>query len=578
MAGYNPGANAPAGNQDVLKQQNPGFFSRVLRQLSNFGMRYDDMVIKNAVAVGANQVPTPPGSNDMYEVFSRNAISRLMDQKNISYLDNSYPEKRRILREYSMKDRIREVVTIVADEAIVYDDEKGFCTVKDLPPSIDQNIREQYHKIFNEVYNSFGFQNGSVPWSFFKRFLIEGFLAFEILYDDRQRHIIGIQLLDSSTIVPAVEPFTNEHIWIQFPDDPTIRRILLDTQIIYLSYSNAQEYSETSYVEGLIRPYNQLTLIEQSRVMFNIIHSSMHKQFKIPVGGLSRQLAEEQISKMIADYKDEVSWDDTLGTVEINGSPHIPYSKEYWFPLGEGQSPSFSLENPQGINLNEDSTVNWFYKSFKRASKIPITRFDENSGGGAVFGPTMEISREELSFFNFVNRLREIFKEIMLKPLKIQMILEFPELKDDDDFMSHLDIEFNGVNLFHEWKKLTNLAKRAEILGTLAQSVVDSNGQPFFHVQYLVKKILKMTDEELAENERYKKLYQQGSAAGGGVGFDSGMGGDMAPEMGGDMGADMGLDMDGAGDIGLDGDMGAGAEPIAGDDQGGAADGGEFDF
>lgn len=575
MAGYNPNINNPGGNQDILKQQNPGFFSRMLRQLSNFGMRYDDMVIKNAVAIGANQVPTPPGSNELYEVFSRNAISRLMDQKSISYLDNSYPEKRRILREYSMKDRIRDVITIVADEAIVYDDEQGFCKAKDLPVSIDQNIREQYHKIFKDLYHSFGFQNGSVPWTFFKRFLVEGYLAFELLYDDRQRHIIGIQLIDSATIVPAVEPFTGEHIWIQFPDDPTIRRILLDSQIVYLSYSNNSGYSETSYVEGLIRPYNQLTLIEQSRVMFNIIHASMHKQFKIPVGGLSRQLAEEQIAKMIADYKDEVTWDDSLGTVQINGDPHIPYSKEYWFPLGEGQSPDFELTSPQGINLNEDSTVTWFYKSFKRASKVPLTRFDENSGGGAVFGPTMEITREELSFFNFTNRLREIFKELIVKPLKIQMILEFPELKDDDEFLSNIDVEFNGVNLFHEWKKLTNLQKRAEILSSLSQSIVDGNGQPFFHIQYLVKKILKLSDEELAENDRYKKLYQQGSAAGGGAGFDSGMGGDMTPEMGADMGGDLGAEMGGDMEMG-DGAGGADIEPIEGAD--GAPDGGGFDF
>jgi len=570
VAGYNPTQYNAGGSQEALKQQNPGFFSRILRNLSNFGMKYDDMVIKNAVAIGANQVPTPPGSNELYEVFSRNAISRLMEQKNISYLDHSYPEKRRILREYSLKDRIRDVVTIIADEAIVYDEQQGFCRAKDLPTSIDQNIRERYHHVFRELYSTFGFTNGNVPWTYFKRFLIEGFVAFEILYDNRQRHAIGIQMIDSATIVPAVEPATGEHIWIQFPDDPALRRILLDTQIIYISYSNASEYSETSYVEGLIRPYNQLTLIEQARIMFNIIHASMHKKFNIPVGGLSRQLAEEQVSKMIADYKDEVSFDDTLGTVQINGDPHIPYSKEYWFPQGEGQSPDFKLEVPSGLNLNEDSTVNWFYKSFKRASKIPLTRFDENSGGGTVFGPTMEITREELSFFNFINRLREIYKEIIVKPLKIQMILEFPELKDDDEFLSHIDIEFTGVNLFHEWRKLTNLQKRAEILGNLAQSITEADGQPFFHIRYLVKDILKLTDEELAENDRYKALYAQGSAEGGGGGIEGGGGVDIGGEdLGGDIGADLGGDL--GADVGGEDIAPPADEPAAGGDAG-------FDF
>ena len=106
MAGYNPNTYGASGDQAAIKRQNPGFFNKILRQLSNFGMRYNDMVIKNAVAVGANQVPTPPGTNDLYEVFSRNAVSRLMEQKSISYLDNTYIEKRRILKEYSIKDRI----------------------------------------------------------------------------------------------------------------------------------------------------------------------------------------------------------------------------------------------------------------------------------------------------------------------------------------------------------------------------------------------------------------------------------------------------------------------------------------
>jgi hypothetical protein len=125
MAGYNQQVQLSGA------QSNPGFFNKILRNLSRWGMNYDDMVITNAVGVGANQVPTPPGTNNLYEVFSRNAISRLMETKSISYLDHSYAEKRRILREYSMKDRIRDAVTIVADEAIVYDEEKyPGCTLK----------------------------------------------------------------------------------------------------------------------------------------------------------------------------------------------------------------------------------------------------------------------------------------------------------------------------------------------------------------------------------------------------------------------------------------------------------------
>ena len=37
-----------------------------------------------------------------------------------------YSDKRRILREYSIKDEIREFVSVLADEIIVYDEDKDF--------------------------------------------------------------------------------------------------------------------------------------------------------------------------------------------------------------------------------------------------------------------------------------------------------------------------------------------------------------------------------------------------------------------------------------------------------------------
>lgn len=522
MAGYN---SSYSNTYDQFNRNyNPGFFNRLLKRVSSWGMKYDDMIIRNQVSVGMNQIPAPPGQTSLYDVFSRNAISRLMDHKAISYLQQEYPEKRRILQEYATKDMIREALTIVCDEAILYDDDDGFIRLADLPEKFDRAIREKYISNFNTLYQRFGFTSGRIAWNYFKRFMVEGFIAFEIVYDNRQRNIINLAPLDPSTIVPAIDPSGGEQIWIQFPDEPMLRRILLDSQVIYISYSNNQNYSETSYVEGLIRPYNQLVLMEQALLMFNIIHASMHKKFIIPTQGLSKQLAEEQISKLITDYKDEVSFDDTLGTVKINGSAHIPYSKEYWFPQGDSGTPNFELTSPGGINLNEDSTITWFYKKFKRASRIPLSRFDETTGGGNAFTPDASgITREELSFFNFVNRLREIFKEIIVKPVKIQMLLDFPELKDDDEFLGNINVIFNGVNTFHEIRKITTIAKRAEILSQLTTQVVDAEGKAFFHVEWLVKEIMKMSDEDLGENERYKKTkVTPAEGAAGGIGAESG--------------------------------------------------------
>jgi len=54
----------------------------------------------------------------------------------------------------------------------------------------------------------------------------------------------------------------------------------------------------------------------------------VYKKFIIPVGNLSKEESQIQISKLIKDYKEDIKWDDYLGTVTVNGS----HSKEIWLP------------------------------------------------------------------------------------------------------------------------------------------------------------------------------------------------------------------------------------------------------
>jgi hypothetical protein len=572
MATYN---TSRSGENPSGGQHNKSYFNRLLRNITNWGMDYDDMIIRNAVALGKDQTQaaTSSGSGNadpMYDFFARTASSSAFSKKAISYLDSSYPEKKRILREYSRKDEIRDFVTIICDESIVYDDSTDFLFPINLSEEFDESIKKSYIENFHNIYYRLGFNDGAVAWNYFKTLVVDGFLAFEIIYDDKQRDIVGFQELDSTTLVPGIEPTTGDKIWIQFPEQPEFRRILLDSQIIYISYSNGTELSETSYVENLIRPYNQLKLLEQTRIMFNITNAMIYKQFTIPTNGMSKSMAEQQISQMIANYKDEISWNDEFGIVQINGSPHIPYSKEYWFPQSEHGKAEVQLIKQEGHNLNEDdTTMVWFYNALKRASKIPFTRFDKTNGGGNIFGDDSDVSRDEVTFFNFTSRLRAIFKEIIVKPWKIKMVLDYPELKDDENFMQSINADYNGVNLFHEWKKLNNLSKRADILGTLSSSIQSADGTPYFHIEWLVREILKLDEETIQENNRWKKISPNATAEGGGAD----MGG--MPDMGGGM-SDMGgmPDMGGEPDMGSEPDMGDTGGGDTGDDTGGD----DFDF
>jgi hypothetical protein len=570
MASYNPNNNQGQFQYNVNSAvENRGLFSRILRNLSTWGMNYDDMIMRNQVGVGINEDPYAQQGNSMYDFFSRRAVASILNRKSIPYLDRSYADKRRILREYSIKDEIRDFITTVCDECIIYSD-KDFCSPKQLPNEFTQDIKDKYQEYFEKIYNRYGFSDSVSAWQMMKDFLIDGYVAIEIVWDDKKKNIIHFNRLRPETIVPAFEPSIG-HLWIQYPEDPQLRRIFLDSQIIFISYSSQNDYSETSYVEGLIKPYNQLKIIEQTKIMFNIINATLYQKFTIPIKGLGRQRAEEQIGQLIQDYSEEVEWDDSLGTLRINGQKHLPYNKQYWFPEGDGGTPQMEIMNAGvGHNLNEDDILKWFFNILKRASKIPMQRFQDENGGGNVFADAAEITRDEAKFGNFVMRLRANFKELIVKPLKLQMLVEFPELKDDERFMNEVDVQFLSNQLFEEWKKLGNLSKKAEILGSLT-AIQKSDGTPYFHIEYLIDHVLKLTPEEKEENKKYwlKDAAGAGSAPGGEGGEPGGMG-----EIGGG-------EPGGMGEIGGEtgGPQSTPETPETGGEAGGEAGGGEeFEF
>ena len=568
MAGsYNPLNNQnQAGGNISSAVENKGLFNRLLRSLSTFGMKYDDMIMRNTVGVGINEDPYSQKNNSMYDFFSQRAVASVLNKKSVPYLDRSYSDKRRILREYSIKDELRDYVSRIADEVVIYND-NDFCSIKPLPNDYSQDIKDKYSEYFEVIYNRFGFGDTITAWNMVKDFLIDGYIAIEIVWDDKKKNIISFNRLRPETLVPGFEPSIGS-IWIQYPEDPQLRRIFLDSQIVFVSYSTQNDYSETSYLEGLIKPYNQLKILEQTRIMFNIVNASVYQKFTVPIKGLPRQRAEEQVAQLISDYSEEIEWDDTLGTVTVNGRKHLPYNKQLWFPDGDAGTPTMELVSPQGHNLNENEMLKWFENILKRASKIPFQRFDKESGGGTVFDDAASMTRDEVTFGNFINRLRANWKELIVKPIKLQMCMEFPELREDETFLNQVDIIFFSNQLFEEWKKTGIMEKRSGILSTLL-GIQTSDGQPYFHIDYLIDKIMKLTPEEKEENQSYwiKSKSGGGAAEGGEAGAEGGA------EAGGDMGAQAGGEAGGAQAGAESGGAQAGGE--AGAEAGG---GSEFEF
>lgn len=510
MASYNGYVQKNDRDQANSTVNNRGFFNKMLRNLSNFGMDPNSMIVQNTYSIGMHEDPkglVDYGSN-MYDIFTKKVLSKVLDRKSIAYLDRAYADKRKILRQYSIKDEIKDFINQIADEMIIYNDDNYFCSLKDLPDDFDNIIKQKYQENFKKIFRDFGLSDGITAWNYCKNFLIDGYISFELVYDNKQKNIVDLVPIDPMTLIVATDPGTGTIIWIQYPENPQLRRVLLDAQIVYISYSNNNEFAETSYVEPLIRPYNQLKLIEQTKLLFNINQASIYKKFIVPINGLSKQQAEQQIYELMSEYHEDVQWDDHLGTVNINGESNIPHSKDFWFPSSDLGSPTVEIMPMSGTDLNEDAMLKWFFRNLKKASRLPFNRFDEESGGGTFVEENSSMTRDEIKFQNYIKRLRTVFKELIIKPIKLQMILDFPELKDDNLFHSSIKLIFNCNDLFEEWKYLNNLAKRAEIASTLNSNLQEKdkegNERPFLHIEWIVRKIMKLTDADIAENNKYK--------------------------------------------------------------------------
>lgn len=566
MSTYNPFRNIEKNTGSGIFnniQDNSSFFNNRLFKLSSYTRNYSTSLLKNAAGINRNEDLSQIRDNggNSYSLFSSKVNALMQDKQTIAALSPEYYRTVQVLREYATKNEIREYVSKMANEIIVYQDNNYFCELNDLPNNYSKELNNKLKTIFETIYRFSGFDDGAKGWDLCRDWLVDGYLCREIIYDNKGKNIIGFQELDPVSIIPIVDPESGIKIWLQYPNDETNRRVILDSKIIYISYSGSSNYMETSYVEPLIRPYNELKTLERSRVMFNLINATLHKQIIIPTHGLPPGKAEEEVLTVISDYKDDVAFDDTTGVTHIDGQKNLPYSKEYWLPDNGESSPSVEYIDPAGHDLNENTTLNWFKNSFKQATKFPLSRLDGSTGGGNVYSIGSELTHDDYNFQQYVKRLKVLFKEIILKPVKLQLLNNYPEYENEHALLNAIDINFYGHSELIKAKQLANMQAKASIASDLQNNFkkINSEGEevPVLHWKMISKHIMEFDDEFMEENDRFwaedenKKGPDGGDGGGGDGGGDSGDDGDVDLD-----GGDENVDVDSGSDISDDEDTG----------------------
>jgi hypothetical protein len=515
MAGF---VNRPGDPMRGPLSKGRGFrVSSLLKDLSNFGMRYDDMVIRNSQAIGTieNEIgygmvnPLGIDNEDIYAAFAALSMSDTNLKKNIPFFDVNYKARREELRQFSMHDEIEDVLDILCDETIVYDNRNFFCYPELIGMEVSDEVEKNMHKYFNQIVTYFGFNTDQTAWYYFRKFLIDGYLAFEIIYDDKQTEVIGFKELDPISLLPAFNKDDGKKVWIQYKDDPMKERKLYDSQIIYIAYSSITTASRVSYVERLVRAFNLLRIMEHTRVIWAVTNASFRMKFVIPVGGKSKTRAKQSLAQLMNSYKEVVDFDWDSATLKVDGKPMMQFNKEYWLPSKDNESPEIETLGGDGPDLSDTEALKYFSDKLKQVSKIPFNRFMYEDGGGDYNLAADGMIRDEIKFGKFINRLRSAFQEILVKPLYIQMCLKYPEFKHDPIFKSQIALRFNEENMFAEMKHMEIMDKRLDFINNMFANLMTTDPmtmqeEHYFDLDFLVDKYLKLSPDDKAANEAAK--------------------------------------------------------------------------
>ena len=498
------------------EEKKKGKIAKFFSNMARLGMEYEDKVIENMRAIPAdkNYIPKQDQlvNQDLFNQLASSWKTKSNADKN--FFEKDYAQKRDALRKLAMQPELEDILDTMTNESIVYDTDLTYFAEPFIELQELNDIKKSHRKIiedkmgmhYRKLYKMLNWKYKA--WDDFKRWLIEGILSWEIVWDSLEKpiEIIGLIPLDPATLTKKFE--NNKWYWIQYKGIQGKERILLDSQVIYIPFQETESINRVSYLERLIRPFNIYRIVEQAQLIWTITNSSYKMKFTIPVRGMNKTMGMQTLSSAMNRYKEDIKFIADSGELTINGQATMPFMKEYWFPENDSGSPEIESIGGDGPELNDNDQLKYHKNNLYKVSKIPLSRFDQESGETWFGADATSVARVEIDFARYVNRLRNQFAQIILKPLKLQLACSIPELQDNKAFLEAISLQYKSYNLFEEMMEMELMQKRVEFIQSMKESMVDmdieGNEIKYFSSKFLVQKYLKYSSEDIKLNKKLK--------------------------------------------------------------------------
>ncbi len=249
------------------------------------------------------------------------------------------------------------------------------------------------------------------------------------------------------------------------------------------------------YLHKAIKPTNQLRMMEDATVIYRISRAPERRIFYIDVGNLPKPKAEAYLKDVMSRYRNKVVYDGSTGEVKDDRN-QMSMLEDFWLPRREGGRGTEITTLPAGQNLGEMEDVQYFQEKLYKSLNIPISRLQSDSGFN--MGRSAEITRDEIKFTKFIQRLRKRFSLLFQDLLKTQCVLKgIMTAEDWEEIKEDIIFDFNDDNHFFELKDAELLESRINQLNAVTEYV-----GTYYSIEWVRKNILKQTQEEMEQIDK----------------------------------------------------------------------------
>ena len=175
------------------------------------------------------------------------------------------------------------------------------------------------------------------------------------------------------------------------------------------------------YLHKALKTANQLAMMEDALVIYRISRAPERRIFYIDVGNLPKAKAEQYLADVMHKYRNKLVYNAETGEIK-DDRKHMSMLEDFWLPRREGGRGTEITTLPGGQNLADIDDIEYFKKKLYQSLNVPATRLEADNGFN--MGRASEISRDELKFNKFTQRLQAKFARCFIDILKTQLVLE----------------------------------------------------------------------------------------------------------------------------------------------------------